>query len=148
MFLFENDIKSLYITCQLSGVHRIFFFKGGGGGGVFCHCMQAVMPRQLWKSRWAGSGGLQHFLFLPQQFLVNFPNTQGKGIISYIMNLSDKKKNILWVYSGIAGGGGGGREFCRFSQTRELKVITSEERYPILVSKCEVPSQTRDFRNK
>ena len=47
--------------------------------------------------------------------------------------------------SGIAGGGGG--DFGDFSQTRALKVIKSEERRPILVSKCGAPSQTRYFRN-
>ena len=45
--------------------------------------------------------------------------------------------------SGIAGG----RKFWQFSQTRELNVIKSEERYPILVSKRGVPSETRDFCN-
>ena len=60
--------------------------------------------------------------------------------------------HYAWVYDPRSevvayGRGGGRRKFWRFSQTGELKVIQSGERYPILVSKYEVSSQMRYFRN-
>ena len=47
--------------------------------------------------------------------------------------------------SGIAGRGA--KSSGDFLKRESSKVIKSEERYPILVSKCGVPSQRRDFRN-